>query len=372
MPHSDKIMLSYFLTTNCNLECIYCYNAKERAEKGLLTLPLEFAKLGTDYFFENFESRHIRFYGPGEPTIAFVRMQEIYDYANSLCGNALSVELQTNGVFSDKVCSWIAQHVNIVWVSFDGPPDIHNKNRPGINGKPSSEIIEKNVRNIIAQTTIDSMVGARVTITNANVERQEEMVDYFHDLGIKYIWTDPEFHSVEDKPVIARSAPKPLPLDINQYVDLLVDTAQYAQSKGVFYGSFLGCSFDGETDYHCRACIPVPHLTPDGYVSACDMVVEGGDEKSHMNIFVYGKWNKEKNTIEWDEKKIKTLRSRNIKNMPHCQGCEVKNNCAGYCLGEVLNEVGCLFGQKTYACGGIKRLYKKVNKNFGKFKFLHP
>ena len=32
MPHCNKKMLSFFLTTKCNLCCKYCYNAKERNE----------------------------------------------------------------------------------------------------------------------------------------------------------------------------------------------------------------------------------------------------------------------------------------------------------------------------------------------------
>lgn len=29
MPHCNKKMISFFLTTKCNLCCRYCYNAKE-------------------------------------------------------------------------------------------------------------------------------------------------------------------------------------------------------------------------------------------------------------------------------------------------------------------------------------------------------
>ena len=45
------------------------------------------------------------------------------------------------------------------------------------------------------------MVGARVTITDANVNRQIEMVDYFYNLGIRYVWTNPLFYSVGKIPV---------------------------------------------------------------------------------------------------------------------------------------------------------------------------
>jgi MoaA/NifB/PqqE/SkfB family radical SAM enzyme len=28
MPHCNKQMISFFLTTRCNLRCVYCYNSK--------------------------------------------------------------------------------------------------------------------------------------------------------------------------------------------------------------------------------------------------------------------------------------------------------------------------------------------------------
>lgn len=63
MPHCDKKMLSFFLTTKCNLCCRYCYNAKERNAIEEQTIPLDVAKAAIDWYFENSDSRHIRFYG---------------------------------------------------------------------------------------------------------------------------------------------------------------------------------------------------------------------------------------------------------------------------------------------------------------------
>ena len=71
MPHINKQMASFFLTTKCNLHCAYCYNSKERLRSKPQSLPLEIAKAGIDYFFKNNSSRHLRFYGPGEPTQEF-------------------------------------------------------------------------------------------------------------------------------------------------------------------------------------------------------------------------------------------------------------------------------------------------------------
>lgn len=76
------------------------------------------------YFFKHNPSRHIRFYGPGEPTQKFDLMKEITEYAHKFVCDDLIVELQTNGAFGKRVIEWICQNVDTVWISFDGPPDI--------------------------------------------------------------------------------------------------------------------------------------------------------------------------------------------------------------------------------------------------------
>lgn len=75
-----KQMASFFLTTKCNLRCAYCYNCKTRLNTSGQSLPLYIAKAGVDYFFTS-SSRHIRFYGSGEPTQEFTLMKNIIDYA---------------------------------------------------------------------------------------------------------------------------------------------------------------------------------------------------------------------------------------------------------------------------------------------------
>lgn len=56
MPHKNKQMASFFLTTRCNLRCIYCYNREERSQLKEQTLPLDIAKAGVDYYFTNSSS----------------------------------------------------------------------------------------------------------------------------------------------------------------------------------------------------------------------------------------------------------------------------------------------------------------------------
>lgn len=383
MPHCDKKMLSFFLTTKCNLCCRYCYNAKERNAIEEQTIPLDVAKAAIDWYFENSDSRHIRFYGPGEPTQEFGKMREITKYAKNheTEGKNVTVEIQTNGVFDENVRNWILQNANIVWMSFDGTKDIQNYNRP-LNPKykylfherTSADVLEENVKWLISNKGNQPlMVGARVTITDRNVKMQRELIDYFYALGIRYVWTDPLFYSVGEKPVIDDiNKRKAYSFDMECYVKEYIEANEYAKTKGVFWGSFLTVNFDGESAYHCRSCTPLaaPHITPDGYISACDMVVLG-EKPYHMEVFIVGKWDKDYHKFVFDNKKIETLESRKSTTMKHCEKCFVQLHCGGCCLGETVNEFGVLDGQNLEKCKAIRKLYKILGP-CGKYPYLHP
>ena len=370
MSHVKKEMISFFLTSKCNLDCIYCYTNKENFKHKDQTLSYEFAKLGIDLFIQKYP--HIRFFGAGEPTQAFKLMKKIYNYALKKAGYKIKSELQTNGAFNTKVRNWISENIEIIWVSFDGTPEIQDYNRPFFKSKkPSSPIIEKNV--LYLAKNGKGHVGARVTITDKNTKQQKEMVDYFASLGIMYIWTDPLFPAVGDKPIsqsIEAIDVKPL-IDLDTYVVEFIEAQKYAKQKNIFFGSFLSCNFDEENIYHCSACIPVPHLTTDGYISACDMALFGNDN-NHMQEFIYGKWDQKNNKLVFDKDKIERLHKRSVENMIGCKDCTIRLNCGGYCLGEVANETGSMFGNKKYTCKAIKKLAIQSKRNFGCYKYLHP
>lgn len=159
---------------------------------------------------------------------------------------------------------------------------------------------------------------------------------------------------------------------MDSYVTNYLVAYEYAKEKGLFWGSFLTVNFDGESPYHCRCCIPkeAPHITPDGYISACDMVVLG-KEAYHMNLFIVGKWNFEIKQFEFFEDKIQKLNERKSTNMYHCKKCAAMMHCGGYCLGEIVNETGKLDGQNPIKCAAVQKLLKCMG-TCNAYKYLHP
>jgi radical SAM protein with 4Fe4S-binding SPASM domain len=297
-------------------------------------------------------------------------------------GGGILAEIQTNGVFTEEAREWILDNMNIVWLSFDGTLDVQDKNRPlnpqyadEFGGRTAAQILEDNAKWLNGNKNGRNLeVGARLTVTNENVKRQKEIVDYFYGLGIRNVWTDPLFQSVARVPVCDDADRGELDIDMDKYVEKYIEAYHYAKKKGMFWGSFLAVNFNGESKYHCRACLvkKAPHITTDGYISACDMALSGGDS-CHMSPFIVGKYNEETAVFDWDDEKVAALANRNSEEMPHCRRCELKSRCGGYCLGEIVNETGRLDGQVPRVCRATHELWKAVGPELAEETYpLHP
>lgn len=359
MGHFRKRMISIFMTSTCNMKCMYCYLEKNEGNLARV-IDVQFAKRGIEDFFLDNEEPAVRFFAEGEPTLAFKEMVEIKEYADRLSKHRAIYELQTNGMFGRSVAEWIRDNINIVFISLDGPPDIQDALRVTKGGLGTSDILEKNIR--ILQENPKLQLGIRATINALNNNRQIEMIDYFYSLGIRIVFGDLIFSSVG-------STEKPLNVGYKEFVDEYIKARKYAENQGVFYGTMFAANFDEEVTYACRACLPTPHLTVDGYVSCCDMCVRGD---SILKELIYGKYDPINNLIEYDTEAIRKIRSRRADNIEECKNCEVKHYCAGGCLGEALNETGNFWGVKEDSCRAIRYLWESLDSRPIKLPYLHP
>lgn len=371
MGHCRKKMISFFVTTDCNLACDYCYvnknesNSPDKEIRKHQTIDVDFATSGLDLFLNLGVPPHLRFFGPGEPTTHIDVIEKIINYARKKVGVNLSTEIQTNGAFTPEVARFLANNFDIIWVSSDGLPQHHDAHRKNKFGEGSSDIIEKNVRFLIENGK--GMTGIRATITKDNVSLQSETLQYFASLGVRNVWTDPIF------PPLGKTTEDIDGVDPIEFAKGMLLAQKIAKKYNMVCGSLLTANFDEEVTINCRACLPMPHLTTDGFISACDLALFGDlKDDDVMNQFIYGHWNDENGQIELDHSKIAQLQARNVNNMPGCQNCVAQNHCAGWCLGEVLNETGTLFGQKPELCKGIRYLYEHRNELNLKYEYLHP
>ncbi len=67
------------------------------------TIDVNFAIAGLDFFLEQGIPPHLRFFGPGEPTMRIDIIDKIINHARNRFGSSITLEIQTNGAFSMDV-----------------------------------------------------------------------------------------------------------------------------------------------------------------------------------------------------------------------------------------------------------------------------
>jgi len=361
-----KQQITFFVTSKCNLNCYYCYIPKMKVSVRDQVINIGFARAGLQDFFATNTSRTIRFFSAGEATQAFGRMVEIWDIAHQMAGPALRTELETNGYFSGEVAEWIENNVNILWISCDGPPEIQDAQRPLLDNYPTSGIVLDNVRRYAKCKNIQ--FGIRATVAKENVERQTELIEYFHSLGVKYVSASPTYHSKVNPDVKTPS--------LVDFARHFVPAFYRAVELGMFYQTLFMVNFDEEVDIYCQTSIPTPRLTTDGYVSSCDWA-SFGSKKYLDNVLqelIYGYYDRRKRKIFYDQEKIQRIRQRNVSYLGQttCKGCSALRHCAGGCVGKMMSETNNLYEASKDWCGAVRYLFEKLPVKKGPFPYLHP
>jgi len=309
--------------------------------------------------------KHIRFFGDGEPTLEFELIKKIHAYAKTINPNIIA-EIQTNGVFNETIAKWLGQNMDYIFVSVDLLPKDHDKYRVTKSGEPSSPFVLKTLAVLHSMKDKKAKVGIRATITKYNIDNQKQAIDYYHDnFGIKIFWCDPKFSAVYDP-----ADKKIVRIDLMHFAKSFMDAQAHAWKRDIFYESIFTANFDMKTNKACRACLPMPHVTTDGYLSACE-IVPYGTKAGKMDPMIYAHYDEKADKIIYDQEKMRALQNRTLCQMPpECQACIAREHCAGFCLGETLNDNDCFYIIKPDVCRAVQYLYAEIG-NLYPQKFPH-
>ena len=346
MGHVKKLPISVLITEECNLCCEYCITDSPRFQKKPQTIDLDFVRQGISYHFAKVTDRHLRLYSVGEPTTRFDLVKKIVNFARSISASKVNVELQTNGYFATETARWICQNIEQAWISLDGPPEINDKYRKNTDGLGSSGTVSENIKFLAGEIE----VGVRATCTDINVASQKELLDYCRELGVSKVASKPVLSPVGE-------GREKWSVDLMEYAENFLEAWEYARDLGMYYTCVLIFNFDHPTRYACRACFPTPHLTPDGYVSACDRAFLGD---TPLKDLIYGKWLPDERRIEYDQDKINEIRQRTPEHISQCLDCRAREYCAGNCMGTGYQETGDLLGVSERYCEAILYLFEKM------------
>lgn len=158
--------LTLMVAQRCNSRCLYCYGGDgEYGDNGLMDMRT--AVTAVNWLFSQ-TLRHrgqlsnqadkagrklvLGFFG-GEPLLNFSLIQQIVPYAKARAaetGFEFEFLLTTNGVLLDTDhAKFLSDHDFEVLISLDGPPDIHDRNRPLRDGRSSYAEVAPKIRELM-------------------------------------------------------------------------------------------------------------------------------------------------------------------------------------------------------------------------------
>jgi uncharacterized protein len=183
----------FVVTLRCEHSCPYCQVSRQSADRSRFDMTEETAQQALRIALEAPASRiKIEFQG-GEPLLNFPLIEKIVLAAKldaPKTGKAVDFVIASNlALLNDAVLEFCKANAVRLSTSLDGPSDLHNKNRPRPGGN-SYELAVKGIRDAQQVLGPDS-VSALMTTTDAGLERVEEIVDEYVELGLDGIFLRP-------------------------------------------------------------------------------------------------------------------------------------------------------------------------------------
>lgn len=319
----DPGVLAIVTTRGCNINCVYCDFGGPTSQKTQMDPAT--AVRAIDWMAERLAARGRRVFPlhlfGGEPLIAGDLVDGIVRHLKNVCadkGLRPFVDVSTNGVMSLERARWVGDHLDSVVISFDGPPEFQNRNRPGNGGAATFDIVDRTARHL-GSTAVE--LSLRVCVTAESVTRMPDitrwMIETYHPSAINF---EPltENDSTADAGL---RGPDPL-----EYARWWIPSKRLADERGVrlVYSAV-------ESDLPRLSSCPVGNdtviITPDGAVNGCylqpaDWLSVGMDLRLGSVSAASG--------VEIRMDQADHLRQL-IVDKPRCRGCLSQWSCAGGC-----------------------------------------
>jgi uncharacterized protein len=323
------------LSARCNLGCTYCFAAPRdprggrQRGRGVGRTPLldertvlAAARLVARHCAQRGLPLTLVFQGGGEPTLHWELLRRLHQGVAAVAGQrgvALFSYVATNGVLPESRARWLGRHFDLVGLSIDGPPDVHDALRPSRRGAPTSRRVETTAR---ALAGVGAAFQVRTTITPATVRRQAEIVAYCRDvIGARVMRFEPVYGANHSR------WPPFRPHDADEFVAAFVDARAVAAASGCSL-SLSGVRPGEVHGPHCGPLRDALQLAPDGSAVACFLAT--GQRPPDARL-VLGRYDPRADEFVIDQDRADALRRRAARVPARCDGCAIAQHCAREC-----------------------------------------
>ena len=337
--------LTLYLSNHCDLSCSYCCSAPGRpspmptpyaprlvggvaqalpfGDVVLSEAPVEqAAALVADYCVRATKPLTVVFHGGGEPTLHWdllTRLHAIVSRVARAREIPLWTYLATHGVIPEDKAVWLAQRINRIGLSCDGPPEIQDVQRSA-RGNSTSAVVERTAR-VLQEEGAEVVV--RATITPASVDRQDDIVRYVHErLGCRQMRLEPVYRGRRPDEPFSRQS------EAEAFLEGFVRAATVAAR----FGCDLDLSGVRLTDLHGPFCNPlrdVLQIVPGGQAAAC--FLSTGSDGPLDDALAFGKVDPAGGEFVVDWRRADELKRRAARVPAVCNGCVNIYHCAREC-----------------------------------------
>ena len=319
----NPLFLGIIPTRDCNANCRYCDFVAPKPNNPVMNLSLARDAIN-DYLLlrkASGETRaEVHFFG-GEPFYAEDVVIFSVDYATLRAeelGLQVRFEVTTNGVYRPSLSKWIAEHIDSVVLSLDGPRDIQDTQRPTRNGKSGFNLVFNTAKQI---SQGDAELILRACITQQTVNRMEEIAQWFRD---EFCPSSVCFETMtpSDQSVKAKLEPP----DPWEFAENFYRASQYLADYGI-EAKYAAAEIGACRVSFCPLGKDALIISPDGAIDACYLLRERWEKKG-LDLRL-GQMDNGKINIYPDV--ITHVRSLNVDRRPLCANCFCRYHCAGGC-----------------------------------------
>lgn len=339
--------LSILPTAACNFSCSYCYAKDSHGRK---TLSVRQIERTIDAFLDRVGNSRPRLsvsvMGGGEPTL-FAELAQILAYVRR-CERErairIDIQLVTNGsLLSEELIGVLLQARVTVVFSFEILERVQTAQRGAY-----ARVRE----NLLAFLAAGGSAIIRATITSANVDLQREMVE-------EVLSTYPRVRSVVFEPVLDATT-FDTAAKLSDFLDRFARNFAEARAPAAREGLLVGTSLLRRVDAASRRyCNPEWSLTPEGRLSVCHRLSDGGD--CEVGESVFGSVSAD-GSVTWSEALFEKIVREDFNDREDCRACFARWNCAGGCrcqnrlFSPALSAVRCDFTRRFVLSELLRRL----------------
>jgi uncharacterized protein len=181
--------LAFNITNRCNLNCRYCF----QQEKSVMAMPFDLVKSEIERFVlmnKNKKNIFIDLSGSGEPLLELNNVLQISRLCQNLkavTGVNVIVQFVCNGtLLSEDVSEILQKELVLFGCSLDGTPEYHNRNRITLDGKPTYDVIVKNLKMIKMNDFVGTSMVLDESFDGDVLECYLNMRNYSKTISIKF------------------------------------------------------------------------------------------------------------------------------------------------------------------------------------------